>query len=247
MTVLLKKIILIGFMSIVLSGCASTQNDTVYDPLEPMNRTVHSFNKGLDTALLKPASVAYKAITPDLFRLLISNAAVQIKQPVVFANKLLVGDFEDAGETLMRFSVNVVAGAGGLLDPASDVGLPKHNADFGMTLAEWGVGPGPYLELPGLGPSYTRGAVGTVVDALFNPLTFYGYSGNAHHLVTTASSVQQATGLLETRTVNDKIIEKALYESPDSYTRTKTLYTQNRDHQVTGGAVDVDSAPDLFD
>ena len=129
-----------------LAGCAGPSDDSQfsYDPWEPVNRDFHSFNKGLDTALLRPTASVYDTVTPTLVRVLVRNGLSMLELPAVFVNHVLQGDIEDAGITAARFGVNVVMG-GVLLDPATELGLPLIETDLGLTFAEWGIEEGPYV------------------------------------------------------------------------------------------------------
>ena len=104
----------------------------------------------------------------------IHNVVQNLKEPAVALNDLLQGNVKHAWESAQRLAVNTTVGAAGIVDVAAKWGLPPHKADFGQTLAVWGVGEGPFVELPLLGPSNPRDALGTAVDMALNPLTFVG-------------------------------------------------------------------------
>ncbi len=121
-----------------------------------MNRSTARFNDSIDRAVLRPVARAYQAVTPAPLRLGVSNFFNNISEPWWFVNNLLQLKFEAAADTLMRFSINTVFGIGGLGDVASQAQISRHRQDFGQTLAWYGVGTGPYLVLPLLGPSTLR-------------------------------------------------------------------------------------------
>ncbi|MEM9139273.1 MAG: VacJ family lipoprotein [Pseudomonadota bacterium] len=233
----------LGF-SLILAGCATApaEGELVYDPAEPVNRSIHSFNKGVDTVVLRPAATAYDTVTPTLVQHLLGNAFSHLSLPSVFVNQLLQGDGEEALATLGRFGVNTVVGAGGTLDPATEFGLPKENTDFGITLAKWGVGEGAYVELPFLGPSTARDTVGTIVDIAFSPTTYI--TGGAE--VRIASATARAVEIVDARSRNAALIDDILYSSEDSYVSVRASYIQNRRRLAAGGETDVDALPDLF-
>lgn len=228
----------------LLTACASGggSSDLVADPLEGANRAIHGFNKGLDSAVLQPASQAYDYATPTLFRHLFGNAMSHLELPGVFANQLLQGEISEASATLGRFTVNTIYGAAGTLDPASEIGLPKESTDFGLTMASWGVGEGAYLELPLFGPSTVRDAIGTVVDTAFRPTTYL--SGGVETTIATATV--RAVDIVDRRARSAVLIDDLLYRSEDSYVSTRASYIQNRRRKAGGGETDVDALPDLF-
>ena len=143
------------------------------DPLEPMNRVFFSINLFFDELLLEPFAIMYRGITPQFFRDAVNNFLDNLNTPVVLANDILQGEPYRAERTLGRFMLNTIMGLGGLIDVGGLVGMPeRHSEDFGQTLAVYGVGEGPYLVLPLLGPSNPRDAFGFVVDFAFDPLTY---------------------------------------------------------------------------
>ena len=168
----------------LLAGCATppASNDPealeaykeANDPLEPMNRYFFELNYAADELLFKPLAGWYYVALPNFAQDGVRNALRNVRSPVVLANDLFQGETDRAGVTVERFLVNSTMGVGGLFDIASRIGLDYHDEDFGQTLAVAGVGEGPYLMLPLLGPSNPRDAVGRAVDMLFDPLTYVG-------------------------------------------------------------------------
>jgi phospholipid-binding lipoprotein MlaA len=155
--------IIIILTAAALTACA-TNNPA--DPLEPMNRGIYKFNNAVDKAVIKPVARGYKAVVPTVGRIMISNFFSNLDDINVTANDLLqlklVQGFSDG----IRFFVNSTLGVFGLIDVASVGDLKKHHEDFGQTLGYWGVGNGPYLVLPILGPSTLRDGVGDYIDSL---------------------------------------------------------------------------------
>jgi phospholipid-binding lipoprotein MlaA len=154
------------------------------DPYERWNRGVYKFNDVLDRAITKPAARAYVHVVPHPIRTGISNFFSNLNTTTVMINDALQGKIKAAGVDLARFLLNTTAGVGGLLDPATQVGLARNDEDFGQTLGKWGVHPGPFIELPVLGPSDLRDAPAKVVDAYTNPRQYidnsyikYGFWG----------------------------------------------------------------------
>jgi phospholipid-binding lipoprotein MlaA len=159
-----------------LAGCATPNQPggETSDPFEGMNRTVFAFNKVVDRAVLGPASQAYVAVTPEPARQAIFNFLDNLAYLTTAINQFLQGKIERGFEDTGRFVFNSTFGIAGLIDFASGVGLERHDEDFDQTLAVWGVGPGPYLELPVLGPNTLRGIPGLVADTLTDIKTWFG-------------------------------------------------------------------------
>ncbi len=160
---MLAKTALLLMTSLALAGCAV--NGDPRDPLEPMNRAIHSFNEGVDRAVLIPIAKGYKKVTPDVAETGIRNFFSNLDDVTVIANDILQLKLEQTSRDFMRLMFNSTFGVFGLLDVASDMGLVKHNEDFGQTMGRWGAGTGPYLVLPFIGPSNLRDTAGVVIDS----------------------------------------------------------------------------------
>jgi phospholipid-binding lipoprotein MlaA len=156
-------------LAFAVSGCATTGGDP-RDPLETVNRGVLAFNDAADAALLEPAARAYRAVLPEALRGVVRNFFTNLDDLWIGANNLLQGKPADAVNDWLRFAFNTTLGFFGVADVASEAGLEKHNEDLGQTLAHWGVGDGPYLMLPLLGPSTTRDTAALPVDWLADPV-----------------------------------------------------------------------------
>lgn len=152
----------------------SEPEDLISDPLEPMNRAFFQFNEGMDWLLFDPLTRGYRVVVPGPARRGIERAFHNLNSPVIFANLLLQGRARDAAHTLGRFAANTTLGVVGLFDYAEDViGWERTDADFGQTLAVYGIPSGPYLVVPIFGPSTLRDGFGTVVDQVMDPLTYF--------------------------------------------------------------------------
>lgn len=232
--------------TVLASGCAQTtpEGALIADPYESLNRDIHSFNTGVDQVLLRPAARGYQIVTPTLFQNLISNFVEHIRLPVTFINYALQGEVDGALETAGRFGVNTIMGAAGLLDPATEMGLPYQPTDFGLTMATWGAEEGPYVVLPFFGPSTGRDAVGVVVNAAINPVTYVTLGDGAGQAAAAAGQV--VTPPLVFRSENMALIDELLYESADSYVAARSAYVQSRRARVAGEAVDVEALPDIY-
>lgn len=213
----------------LLVGCATVPAGTVNDPYEGFNRTMFSFNDGLDRILLKPAAEVYQAFTPRFVRTGFSNFFSNLAEPWVAVNAALQLKGQAAVETVLRFAFNSVLGFGGVLDIATEVRLERRYEDFGQTLGFWGAQPGPYLVLPIFGPSSVRDGIGLAVDFQGDPLnrdpTVLSTERDALSIVRLLSfreSLLRAGSLLD---------EMAL----DKYTFTRDVYMQRRRSLVFDG------------
>jgi len=159
---------------LLLAGCAThpAAKRDPRDPWEPLNRKLWAFDMVLVHKIALPVGHTYQRVTPRVVRTGIGHFMDNLLYPIVFVNDLLQGKLKPFFADMGRFVMNSTLGIGGLLDPASRVGLPKNDNDFGITLGTWGAGPGPYLVLPFLGPSDVRDASGRVPDYFLSP-TYY--------------------------------------------------------------------------
>lgn len=234
---------------LALGGCATPPHPSdpaavaefraINDPFEPLNRQVFAFNEALDAMALRPAAIFYKEIIPPPFQRGTNNFLANLRSPVILFNDLLQFNFSAAGNTAMRFIVNSTLGVGGLDDRASDFGYAKRDNDFGLTLGIWGVPDGPYLVLPGFGPSSPRDATGTVVDsAVLDPL---GVLANFNSSLSDLSWARLGVGAANTRARVDDELEDLRRTSLDFYASLRSLYRQMRaarlkgDQSATGG------------
>ncbi len=194
--------------------------EEIDDPLEGLNRAIFFVNGGLDTILIRPIAWVYGNYVPPFAKQRVRNFFTNLNAPVVFANDLLQFEFEDAAETGARFLINSTIGLAGLFDVASEIGLEPHEADFGQTLHTYGVGPGPYLVLPLLGPSTFRDGFGRAVDTLLNPLTWL-LEPEENLVIAGAKGLVQREELLES-------LDAVRETSVDYYAALRSLYYQNR-------------------
>lgn len=222
----------------LLAGCAAGgAPEEISDPYEANNRAIHKFNRTLDSALLRPASTKYARSAPGPLREGVRNFSNNLSLPGQVVNHLLQFRIEEAGADTFRFLVNTTFGLAGVLDIATEAGIARKPTDFGETLYRWGAGEGAYLELPFLGPSTTRAAIGRVVDTVTDPMNFV-LAGSDRVLATGSNLLTRVDDRYEVRNLVDPI----LYESADSYAQTRLLYLQNRRFQLSG-----ETAPDEFD
>jgi phospholipid-binding lipoprotein MlaA len=216
-------------------GCAATPNDpaaaedpdAAHDPAEPVNRAIFKANVAADHAVMKPVAQAYVDHVPESVQTGIHNVVQNLKEPAVAVNNALQGNVKQAWQSVERLAVNSTVGVVGIVDVADKLGIPLHKADFGQTLAVWGVGEGPFVELPLLGPSNARDAVGTVVDMAMNPLTFVGGPPATYATVATGSA-----NVVDTRAQHLHDLDELERNSLDYYATLRSVYHQHREAEI---------------
>lgn len=216
-------------LSLTLGACASNRVEvgnglTVNDPLEETNRAVMHVNEALDKVVLEPVARGYRFVVPEAFRYVVRNFLRNLKSPVIIANQLLQGDLEGTANSTGRFVINTLAGFGGILDLAEQGGIPYEPEDFGQTLAVWGVGNGPYLVIPVLGPSTVRDATGSLVDMYADPLRIYLFNTNRDEW----HYGRVATNVIDQREEMLDIIDDLRRNSFDYYAAVRSAYIQRR-------------------
>jgi phospholipid-binding lipoprotein MlaA len=194
------------------------------DPFEGANRRLLSFNDGVDRLLLDPAAKAYGFVMPDPAERAVLRAFTNLNSPAVFVNDVFQFEFKRAGVTFSRFLLNSTVGVAGLFDVAGALGMEGHTSDFGQTMARFGVGSGPYVVIPLLGPSTARDALGFGVDLFFRPLFYligpldFLLVGTGNGFVVRASYVEELEALRE--------------GSVDYYATLRNAYFQRRAEQL---------------
>ncbi|MDQ7020084.1 MAG: VacJ family lipoprotein [Robiginitomaculum sp.] len=225
---------------LVLGGCASRANRVAGDPLEPMNRALFDFNTAMDKTILIPVSKTYQTVTPKPARNGIRNFLNNLGSPVILVNDVLQGEWKRAGITISRFAINTTAGVGGLFDVAKRNGLERHNEDFGQTMAIAGIGAGPYLVLPLLGPSSLRDAFGRLPDHYFAPLTYTQFDGKSTYLTTS-----RAVDIVDKRARALKLVKKLRQTAFDEYNSVRDLYWQTRKDEIANGHTQIETLPEF--
>jgi len=225
---------------VALAGCGAATlpgEGVINDPSEDQNRAMYEFNVAVDRAIMRPVSVGAGTILPEPVRRGIGNVASNLDQPRYVVNNLLQLRFEEALQNTWRFVVNSTVGLGGLLDPASGIGLYEADTDFGETLHVWGAPEGSYVVLPILGPSTSRDTVGLVVDRAMNPVRIFIDTPESYYL-----SAVNIGNAVNTRYRFGDTIDELYYESADGYAAARILYLSNRRFELRGEAQD-----DYFD
>jgi phospholipid-binding lipoprotein MlaA len=221
-------------IAMLLVPAAARAAGAASDPWESLNRKTFAFNEFLDRSILKPAAKGYQAITPEPVDTSVTNFFSNLREVPSFVNHLAQARPKDAAADAGRFILNTTVGVFGLFDVASKLGVEQKRADFGLTLGRWGVGSGPYLVLPFLGPSSLRDATGQAIDVFDYPV-FYLQS-QAELPARALEIVDGRADLLET----EKLI------TGDRYVFLRNLYLQRRQF-LLGGAVAEPDFDDEFD
>ncbi len=215
---------------VLLTGCTIAKPRTD-DPLEKFNRGAYKFNDTLDKAVIRPVAMGYRKVTNPPVRRSFSDFFTNIRMPVTVANDLLQARPKQALQSTSRFLVNLTLGIGGFFDPASQLGLPLEDNDFGITLARWGAPEGDFLMVPFLGPSTARDIWRTPVDGyFFDPLVLFA---NNHHY----NGLQYLPQAMYLVTLRSRGIdaEGFLQSAYDPYVFIRDAYRQQRLYKIYDG------------
>jgi phospholipid-binding lipoprotein MlaA len=224
---------LVALSSLLLGACATppSAGGDPRDPYENFNRKVFTVNAVVDRAVIKPVARGYTNYTPEFIQNTVGNFFGNLADVWTALNNYLQFKPRDGTIDVGRVLINSTLGIAGLADVATPLGLPKHEEDFGQTLAVWGVKSGPYVVLPLFGPSTMRDTFGKPVDLYADPLgqfnmsTTYEYSARAVRLVDDRARALPATDLIE-------------QASLDPYQFMRDAYLQRREARVRDGNVD---------
>lgn len=216
------------------------------DPLEGYNRAIFRFNEGADRWVLKPAAITYQKITPNFIRLGIGNFFSNLGETTNAANNVLQWKWRQAGRNSGRFLINTTLGVGGLFDVAERLGLEAGDGeDFDQTLAVWGVGSGPYLMLPLLGPSTLRAVPARVVDHFTAPLNYI----DDDHVSWEVDGDDLRWGLrgIDITHSRGELLEQEKLLRGDRYLLLRGAYLQRREYLINDGEVEDDFGSDFED
>jgi len=225
-----KRAIVWGMTAAFAFGAngATAADEETPDPLQGFNRGVQAFNDTADRFVLKPVAKGYKKAVPDAIRRGIGNFFDNLTYPLVIVNQLLQGKVKQGVSDTGRLLMNSTLGLGGFFDPASHAGMPLHEEDFGQTFAKWGIGRGPYLVIPFLGPSDIRDGAGSLVNYAVSPTHYIIPDTTTRYSVMALNFVQLRAGLLDA----EKLI------SGDRYIFIRDAYLQRREFLNKDGQVD---------
>ncbi len=228
----MKKI----FISSLLLFAISINSDQVNDPFEEFNRKTFEFNENLDEKILKPVAKIYSNFPPKV-KSGVTNFFNNLEDVETSVNQALQGKPKKSINDLTRFLINSTIGLAGFIDVASKIGLERHEEDFGQTLGVWGVGTGPYIMLPGLGPSTLRDTLSRPVSS-FSSITFHMTDADVNIALKTIDAIETRERLLD--------VESLL--SGDKYSFVKDAYIQSIAYEVKDGInVEDDFVDDMDD
>lgn len=224
----------------VLAPATASAQEEVSDPFEGFNRNMFAVHEAIDQAVLEPVARGYRAITPAPVRTGVRSFLQNLRSPVIFANDVLQGEFGRAGTTAARFGINSTIGIGGVFDPATTMGLERHDEDFGQTLGRWGVPSGPYLFIPLMGPTNFRDGVGVGVDFALDPINYAEFEGDDTFRLSRAivGGISARENVLDT-------IQDIRQDSLDPYVTIRTSYGLWRYSAIQNGRHDVQDLPEF--
>lgn len=249
----LKFLFLLTF-SFLVTSCSHRENagdssETSFeeekrqDPFESFNRKMFEFNRVIDGLILEPFANMYKMAVNENIQESIAYFLYNLAEPVTFANDMLQAKGERGLETFSRFMINTTFGLFGLFDVADKLGLPRHQEDFGQTLAVWGVPSGPYLVVPFLGSSTPRNLTGRFADFYLSPYNYYMIHHNRRQYI----YVRLGAETIVKRAIYAEDIKNFRENSIDFYAAVRSFYLQNKKAQVKDGKVDKSSSPGADD
>ena len=199
------------------------------DPFEEINKKTHNLNQALDLQVASTVARFYKRITPDILEIGITNFTRNIEDLSIAVNNMLQGKVDEGISDLFRFTINSTLGIAGFIDISTGLGFKKHDEDFGQTLAIWGVDEGPYIVLPGLGPSTLRDTLAMIPDSFLTPLWLIDHDRISYSLT--------AIDLVDTRA---RYLGLESVVIGDEYLFYKDAYLQSREFEIKDGEIEDD-------
>ena len=221
----MNHLIATGLAAVALlasSGCATTGSPPASadapaartapgDPWENWNRKVYAFNDAIDTAVIRPVATVYANLVPQPIRTGITNFYGNFADMWSAVNNLLQGKVADTAQDVARVSTNTLFGIGGLFDVATELGLDSQREDFGQTLGRWGVGPGPYVVWPFLGPSTLRDSAALPLDRTIGPALAFSDQSTQYSLTFLGLLNERANLLPTTQMLDDMALDKYVF------------------------------------
>ena len=228
------KVLCLVFL-VLTSACSTSKNNLLTDktpeaedPWENLNRGTFAFNEKFDKYLLSPLAKGYRLIFPSEVRTGVRNFLNNLSEPWSSINSILQGDLKNTGNSLARFLINSTIGVLGIFDVATAIGFENQKEDFGQTLAVHGVGPGPYLVLPFLGPSTLRDAIGKVTALFGDPVTLALERNNKDEWIWIGMAIKG----VDFREQNLEKIDNLNATSVDFYATLRSLYLERRSSMI---------------
>ena len=237
------RILLIGFMSIILSGCATYSSNSLSDPSDPWqaaNKPIFAMNDAIDSILFKPLAKGYNAVTPKPIQAGVTNFFSNLNEIDNAINNLFQGKPKQFATSIGRLTVNSTIGIAGIFDVASYMGLTHSPEDFGQTMGAFGAGAGPYIILPLLGSSSVRDIPGRVLSIYLNPLAWLD-DVSFRNIMVGVNAVDTRSNLLAKEDIASEI-------SKDKYSLYRDAYLEEREFQISDGNInDSDLTSDIAD
>ncbi|HEX3430671.1 MAG TPA: VacJ family lipoprotein [Rhizomicrobium sp.] len=228
--------LLFVFCTAGVAGC-TTAPEAVNnnDPLEPMNRAVYNFDEKVDQYALLPIAGLYLNNVPKGVRGAIHNVFANAEEPVTIINDTLQLKLLEAGRMTVRLALNSTIGIGGIVDVAAKHDLDDKQADFGQTLDRYGIGEGPFLVLPVIGPDPPRDLIGDAADLFIDPLTWLPDGWPLLDRVGLTAGVHVWDPYVTH--ARDIFLRRELEKgSLDPYATMRSTYRQIRADEINGGA-----------
>ena len=211
------------FLFFLILSIGNLYSNEVNDPFEDFNRKTFEFNERVDEKILKPIAKTYSNFPPKV-KNGVSNFFNNLEDVETSINQFLQGKPKKSLNDISRFVINSTIGLAGFIDVASKIGLDRHEEDFGQTLAVWGVRQGPYIMLPGLGPSTLRDTLSRPVSS-FTSVTFHMTDTDVNISLKTIDAIETRERLLD--------VESLL--SGDKYSFVKDAYIQSINYEIKDG------------
>ncbi|MBR1604927.1 MAG: VacJ family lipoprotein [Alphaproteobacteria bacterium] len=230
-------------LSLMTAACSSTNSTNDTSALETYNRAVYNFNTEFQKYILKPVTKGYRKITTPYARERISNALMNIKEPIFAINHILQGEPVQSGKDIARFAVNSTLGIAGTYDVAGlGWNLPREKTGFDATLATWGVADGPFIMLPFVGPSTPRATAGLVGDSLVNPV--YWATNNDANIQAKIYYPYMVINAISQYEAGMDMLDDLERNSVDFYETMKSAYMQNRHGKADSDSISYDFGMD---
>ncbi|HEX4079406.1 MAG TPA: VacJ family lipoprotein [Rhizomicrobium sp.] len=235
-------VLVIAICGLALASCATSSPEAIAanDPFEPMNRAVYQFDEQFNHYVVLSIAGLYLDKVPKPVRIGVHNMLSNAEEPVTIANDVLQLRMGLAARMTARLALNSTAGLGGVIDVAAKHGLPEQRADFGQTLSRYGVGEGPFLVLPVIGPEPPRQLLGDAADLFIDPVTWLpaGWPLPDRLGLTAGVHIWEPYVAHAANMLLRQELEKG---SLDPYATMRSVYRQTRAAEINGGAT---AAPD---
>jgi len=201
----------------------------VSDPFERVNRSIFKFNGGVNLYVFKPISRGYTAVVPGKAREGLGNFFSNLAFPARFVGCVLQGKFGRSAAETGKFLINSTVGVGGFMKPSDHIPeLRVPEEDIGQAFGVWGLGHGPYLVIPFLGPMSLRDGIGRIAEYPLHPME-WEFAESIDWTVRDGSRVLETVNSLPGKLENlDRITRSAV----DPYVAVRNGYIQYRDGAV---------------